>query len=274
MSWITNKCWEYQLDSFAVDVDETNYFLLLKGIDTIATVYLNGKYIGSTRNALRSHLLPVESGHLSKSGNTVRVVIDSALRYAKAQAAVYPYEVPATQNYNVWAEVTHRSFVRKAGSDFGWDWGPAFVPSGITDDVLLIGTSSSGYLDGLSIIQKVHKSLSKATLEVRIDLSAVPTKRVVDEEKYVSVYLDDKLVLSRNIRIPPPSSTETARYYSVLLSIGFVDVEAPALWWPRGMGAQHMYKVQVVYDRNQNITRKIGIRTVELVQVNFSHSYI
>jgi hypothetical protein len=35
--------------------------------------------------------------------------------------------------------VGHYSFVRKAASDVGWDWGPAFVPSGIPGPVELLG---------------------------------------------------------------------------------------------------------------------------------------
>lgn len=29
------------------------------------------------------------------------------------------------------------NFIRKAASDFGWDWGPAFAPSGISGPVYL-----------------------------------------------------------------------------------------------------------------------------------------
>jgi hypothetical protein len=32
----------------------------------------------------------------------------------------------------------HFNFLRKPASDWGWDWGPAFAPSGIHGDVQLL----------------------------------------------------------------------------------------------------------------------------------------
>lgn len=35
------------------------------------------------------------------------------------------------------------NFIRKAASDFGWDWGPAFAPAGISEAVELHGRSTA-----------------------------------------------------------------------------------------------------------------------------------
>ena len=35
------------------------------------------------------------------------------------------------------------NFIRKAASDFGWDWGPAFAPAGISGAVELHGRSTA-----------------------------------------------------------------------------------------------------------------------------------
>lgn len=35
------------------------------------------------------------------------------------------------------------NFVRKAASDYGWDWGPAFAPAGIPGAVELLGYSTA-----------------------------------------------------------------------------------------------------------------------------------
>ena len=50
----------------------------------------------------------------------------------------YPYEVPASIYYNTWSEPSHRQFVRKTASSFGWDWGPSFIPVGIPGQVYLV----------------------------------------------------------------------------------------------------------------------------------------
>ena len=72
---------------------------------------------------------------------------------ARERANQYPYTVPATRFYTVWSEPTHRSFVRKAGSDFGWDWGPAFVPIGIYHTISS-QQCPMGRLDGLLVHQR------------------------------------------------------------------------------------------------------------------------
>ena len=47
-------------------------------------------------------------------------------------AAAYPYPV---QGGGIYFNDSNRNFVRKPQSDFGWDWGPAFVPTGIWNSV-------------------------------------------------------------------------------------------------------------------------------------------
>jgi hypothetical protein len=45
------------------------------------------------------------------------------------------------------AQIGPYNFVRKTASDFGWDWGPAFVPSGINGPINLVAYSLP-YLTG------------------------------------------------------------------------------------------------------------------------------
>jgi beta-mannosidase len=56
---------------------------------------------------------------LQAGPNELEVSFQSALAYALKQSHAYPYVVPETENYNVWAEPSNRAFVRKAGFDFG-----------------------------------------------------------------------------------------------------------------------------------------------------------
>jgi beta-mannosidase len=46
--------------------------------------------------------------------------------------------VPAVLYYNTWSEPSHRNFLRKSPKDFGWDWGPSFLPSGVTGEVSIV----------------------------------------------------------------------------------------------------------------------------------------
>jgi len=65
-------------------------------------------------------------------GNYIYIEIESALTATDRLSKAYPYKVPAILYYNTWSEPSSRNFLRKSPKDFGWDWGPSFVPSGIT----------------------------------------------------------------------------------------------------------------------------------------------
>ena len=89
-------------------------FLNLDGVDTISTVTLNGAPLGATDDLFKSFRFDV-SAALAPAGanNTLVIAFENALAYAARAAAAYPYVAPETENYNVWAEPSHRNFVRK-----------------------------------------------------------------------------------------------------------------------------------------------------------------
>ena len=96
---------------------------------------------------------PIDPSLIKKDANTLVLEFPNLLMTARELAVQYPYTVPATRFYNVWSEPTHRSFVRKAGSDFGWDWGPALVPIGIYYTISS-QQCPMGRLDGLLVHQR------------------------------------------------------------------------------------------------------------------------
>ena len=69
------------------------------------------------------------------SGNVLAIELHPAVAYATTQQQAYPYEVPFE------ATRLHRPFQLYSQSQqrLGWDWGPAFMPVGITGEVELVG---------------------------------------------------------------------------------------------------------------------------------------
>jgi len=65
---------------------------------------------------------------------TVSLTLLSAEAFAQRRADAYPDEVPSMLAPGM---LPHYNFMRKAASDFGWDWGPAFAPVGLSDAVHL-----------------------------------------------------------------------------------------------------------------------------------------
>lgn len=89
------------------------------------------------------HRLAVGPGDLvtsDKGTNKLSVKIYSAKLEAEKAARDYPYVVPSIAHVGTFAE--HKGHVRKAGADFGWDWGPALGPHGIFGSIYLLADGS------------------------------------------------------------------------------------------------------------------------------------
>lgn len=70
--------------------------LQLDAVDAIASVRLDNASIGRIVSAHRPHIYDV-SRALVEGRNLLVLKLDSPVSYTAAQAAAYPYEVPATQ---------------------------------------------------------------------------------------------------------------------------------------------------------------------------------
>lgn len=286
MSWVAQQCWVYSVTMDAVNIDtSTPVYLRMTGVDTVASISLNGVSVGKSTNAFRTHLFRVDS-MLKSTGNELRIEISSALTEAKSRAADYPYEVPATENWNVWAEPSSRNFVRKAGSDFGWDWGPAYVPAGINGAVQLI-QGSAGKLDAVVVKQSevvfsADGVYADAVLEVFVHVTSVP----VATQATVTVTFNGETREPIVVEIPADTVVYnecTADDFNVcsnenvpslaLVSVGKIKVIQGKVWWPVGHGEPALHTLEVSYSAAsdaggdaQSLKKNIGIRTVELVQ--------
>jgi len=85
-TWIYEK--EFQLDKGPF----LEAILNCEGLDTIATVVLNGKTVGTTNNQFRHYLLDVKDA-LLQGPNVLRIQFDSAIQNAQDEANAYPYYV-------------------------------------------------------------------------------------------------------------------------------------------------------------------------------------
>ena len=129
--WVAQEKWTYTTHvTLPKDVDKTQTTLVFETLDGIARVLFNGKQVAATANSFVPYRIDL-THVLVTSVNEIQVVFEPVMQYARRQADKYPYFVPATENFNTWTEPSRRSFVRKAGSDFGWDWGPAYATAGI-----------------------------------------------------------------------------------------------------------------------------------------------
>ena len=264
--------------------------LRLEGVDTVAAFTLNGAALGSTSSAFVRHELPIARNALHTGTNRLRVAIRSALSYAREQSEAYPYEVPHTQYYHVWSEPSHRNFVRKSASDFGWDWGGSYVPSGLVGGVSLREADPTrAELEGVGVRQQ-HLPNGSVALHVSGWLTSTGAAAAGVTLKVVVCFPECE---PSSAQASPQASSARwygegalhdaapAAHHRVDLSSAAgaavvappIIIDHPHLWWPRGSGEAHLYELQAAIcvecakpiSRSGFITRTIGLRTVELV---------
>jgi beta-mannosidase len=131
--WMEDKDWWYER-SFATPATAAGRraTLVFHGLDTFATVWLNGREIGRCENMFIRHEFDI-TGHLVESGNNRLVVRLASPRYS----------IRVDLGHQPLVRVPERLFCRKAQMSFGWDIAPRILTVGIWRPVELVLTDTA-----------------------------------------------------------------------------------------------------------------------------------
>lgn len=239
LQWIENENWEYE-STFSLsekEISNENIELEFDGLDTYATIYINGKLVLEADNMFRKWVISVKN-HLKKGKNHLKIVFLSAVQKGKEEASKLPYTLPEKE----------RVFVRKAQYQFGWDWGPRFVTAGIWKKVQLKFWNSAT-IENIKFSQ-VELNDKKAILEFTTEIR-------VSEVKTIQLKINEK---AETFNLKKGTNTVKMTY----------EISNPKLWWCNGLGIPHQYELYFSLEQNLEILDKkelkIGLRTIELIQ--------
>ncbi|OQS05370.1 beta-mannosidase [Thraustotheca clavata] len=254
LSWIALDTWSYK--AFFEAPKQRNIVLRCETIDGPATIYLNDKKIANTVNSFLSYEF-ILTNLLHDGTNMIRFEFEPPLAYAAKEASAYPYYVPATINPNTWAEPTNRPFIRKSGSDFGWDWGPAFVTVGLPLGVQLLS------LEPLCDVQFDDYSIDQ-------DLSSDCKLAWITFHAYIHGHCQETLRLDATVNGNPVTSSQFKANNSTHIKLKYTMKE-PTLWWPHGHGSPHLYDLMFTLSTSSGQILgkkhgKFGVRSIKLIQ--------
>ncbi|HVN15581.1 MAG TPA: glycoside hydrolase family 2 protein [Anaerolineales bacterium] len=245
--WVAEADWEYRCQFLAEPelLNKPHIWLVFDGLDTLATVSLNGRELGRAANMFRQYRWDVKS--LLKAGeNDLQIVFESPVRFTAAQQAIRPMA-------GVSQAIPGGPHLRKAPCQFGWDWGPQLPPIGIWKDVRL-----EGY-DGARI-EEVHLTQQHDNGHV-----------IVEAQVNLQSWEDAPRSIIMQIVAPDGKVFETSEK---IASGGDgklqVRIAEPQLWWPNGYGTQPLYQVKIeLHQANVSLDQReyqLGLRTIELRQ--------
>jgi len=222
---------------------DKRFKLIFHGIDTIATIWLNGNLLGKTQDMFVEHEFDVTG--LLKGKNTLIVKIDSPLLWAKEK------------NYDAvnvsWEGRDEALWLRKAQHSFGWDIAPRVVSSGIWKDVELREFKDDEIEELYYATSKIEEN--SADLDIFFKFR---TGLKYFEEFLLRFTFIDKYNYKQVFEFPVEFITGHLT----------VKLDNPYLWYPKGYGEPDLYRVKCELLYNGEVLDErvdaIGIRTVHL----------
>ena len=183
-----------------------------------------------------------------------------ALRSMMPLIIRYLYQ-PTTKPKPVKFQVkTVNVFTRKAAYHYGWDWGPRLVTSGIWRPVRLISWDDFRISD-MVLNQELNGDVARILAHLEIESS------IENANALLQLQLDDDIIASTKVRL-----SKGKQDFNIPIKI-----DRPELWWPNGLGKQHLYNLQVKLQRKEVIStanQYIGIREIQLCRRRESTQFL
>ncbi|SMQ62559.1 beta-mannosidase [Devosia lucknowensis] len=235
LDWIGRCDWRYETCFEWSDAGDEHVDLVFAGLDTFATITLNGAEIGRTANMNRSYRF-ASRDQLRDGMNHLVVSFGSAWKRGAALESQYE---PRPNNYPGPANL-----MRKMACNFGWDWGPSLVTAGLWQSVTLESWSSA--------------RLSRVRPEITLD----------GADGLVRLHVEiDGEPAGLTLRASVAGVTETL---PIATGAALIELRtrSPQLWWPHHLGGQPLYVLSVeLLDGDVVVdtwSRDIGFRSVRL----------
>lgn len=253
LQWIEDASWEYRttVQASPALLGHKNVELVFEGLDAYALIYLNDKQLffpdadptsRTPNNMFREWRIDVKAC-LRSGANQLRVVFPSPIKTAEMVAAS-----------DKWREYTHteeKTYIRKAAYEYGWDWGPRFVTSGIWRPAKLEAWNDA-------LISNLHVAQRDITAQVAHIVAQVEITGAPDAEKDVS----GKLTLDYGEKGKKLSLSQDVMVHAGINHFEFpLQIENPDLWYPAGYGAQPRYEFDVQLKIGKTVEDQGVVRT-------------
>lgn len=214
IEWIENRHWliASRVPDEWIPGEGKMVLLECGGLDYKGAVFVNGKEIGGFDNAFIPYTFDITE-HLSDSNNTIVFVFECPPGYLG--------QIGYTSRVNDW----------KPRFNYGWDWMPRIVQTGIWDDVYVTVKEKNGAsLSRIQVLTDADKREEKGSLSIKAEPNYRALKGTVKVEL---IDPDGRGVFSETI----PADH---------LSMGQKWNDIPVnRWFPNGLGKQPLYDVRL-----------------------------
>lgn len=241
LAWIGLTDWQYRTVFTFQNGQHARHDLVADGLDTAATIRLNGKVVASTANQHRSYRFDVRE-FLVQGENELVIDFRAPVTFANEQQELIGAR----------PQVNHHPFnaVRKMACSFGWDWGIDIAGAGIWKAIRIESWSGAriASVRPLATLDGDGTGVLETHVELEWDGGAAAAGTA---ELTVSV-----AGVAGALTVGPDSTVAS-------LTLAVPDV---APWWPRGHGDQvlHEVRVELAEGGSDSWSTRVGFRTIEV----------
>ncbi|KAJ7111307.1 glycoside hydrolase [Mycena epipterygia] len=293
--WVFMDNWTYTADlapvlnSGLITADQI--LLVFHGLDTIANITLADHPIAWVNNQFRQYVFDVSFLKSLTAGN-LTVAFESAYYYG-LNVSMRPDAENILDSLIEFEAGVDCAYIRKIASDFGWDWGPAFVPSGIFKPAYLIGLSNDSskhhakdvqqpvFIEETSVdIYKVGQNFSvpaNETADWVVNVTLAVRSAVAFHSPSISLAFAELNLTSPTFSLDLlPTTTDSPTWVTVVWQI---PDSIPQRWYPHNLGTPKLYNLTISLGLEDSVpavdlTVRTGFRTVKLAQLPYSQEDI
>lgn len=243
VQWVDEETWIYQTKFQAEPPNSGERSVLaFDGLDTYATVVLNGKTILKTDNMFVPYRADVSS--VLKGDNVLEITFDPTYKIGRQIL------LDSKHNFGCWNGDASRLAVRKAQYHYGWDWGPTMVTCGPWMPVHL--DVYQARFEDVYFRVELDNSLKSAKLNLFAEIEGE-----ADKVDFI-------------VTAPDGSTLKASSKVSNSKAHTWLNVDNPHLWYPQGYGKQSLYTLTAMLSKSDasldEQKKKIGFRKAIVVQ--------
>jgi len=251
VAWVAELDWTYTttFDVSAAMLRHDRIDVAFDGLDTLATIIVNGTVVATTANMHRSYRFDIRDA-VNEGRNDLSITFASAARRAeelRSSAAPWP-SASFGRPYN---------YIRKMACSWGWDWGPSLTTAGIWRDARVECWSGAAFAAVRPTALVDPDDRGSVWIEVEIDRALPDTTAFAVRATLIDP--GGRLVASAEADLASGAASGAVELL----------VDQVERWWPHSHGGQPLYRADVtLLDRSgaplDRWTGRIGFRSIEL----------
>lgn len=244
--WVEEKVWWYRKEFVFDRTLNGDEILELKfhGLDTFATVFLNGEQLGAHANMFTPAVFEVTK-KVKPGRNLLLVRFDPVVALTE------------NQDYSrMWYSYNrNRVWVRKCQMNFRWDWCPRLITAGLWKDVELQVYKQARIESVFFYTENISENRDRAAVGVTVETVA---EKGLDLKLELTLAWAEETVIQKRVACRDRCTTVK------------MAVDHPRLWWTHDLGAPNLYRLTVRLKADEEVldtyTTEVGIRTITVKQ--------